>query len=77
MKYKKILFATLFSLVALSLSLFAQAPLSDNMAASGVLGQADFVTATTGATASTMNNAFGVAVDPTTGKLFVADRNNS
>ncbi|MDP1721570.1 MAG: NHL repeat-containing protein, partial [Candidatus Gottesmanbacteria bacterium] len=47
------------------------------MAASGVLGQADFVTATTGATASTMNNAFGVAVDPTTGKLFVADRNNS
>jgi DNA-binding beta-propeller fold protein YncE len=48
-----------------------------NMPASGVLGQLDFVTRTTGKTASTMNNVFGVAVDPTTGKLFVADRNNN
>ena len=64
-------------LAAISLSAFAQAPLSSNMAASGVLGQATLITNTFGATASTMNNAFGIAVDPTTGKLFVADRNNS
>ncbi len=50
---------------------------TDNLAASGVLGQTDLVTRTTGNTSSTMNNAFGVAVDPTTGKLFVADRNNN
>ncbi len=78
MKYKKILFAALFSLVAISLSLFAQAPLSDNMAASGVLGASDFVTNTNYASASTTTLAepFCVAIDPTTGKLFVADRDN-
>jgi sugar lactone lactonase YvrE len=64
-------------IAGISLSLFAQAPLSDNMSASGALGQADLVTGTAGSTSTTMSNAFGVAVDPTTGKLFVADRNNN
>jgi len=73
----KRLVATLLLLVALCLSAFAQAPLTDNMPATGVLGQVDFVTRTTGKTSSTMNNAFGVAIDPTTGKLFIADRNNN
>ena len=75
--YSKGLIAALLVVLAISLSAYAQAPLSNNMPASGVLGQVDFVTRTTGKTASTMNNAFGVTVDPTTGKLFVADRNNN
>ena len=69
--------AAVFLLAALSLSSYAQAPLSNNMPANGVLGQATLITNAVGATASGMNNAFGIAVDPTTGKLFVADRNNS
>ncbi len=48
-----------------------------NQTAVGVLGQVDLVSRVTGKTASSMNNAFGVAVDPATGKLFVADRNNN
>ncbi len=75
--HSKRLFAALFLIAAMSFPVFAQAPLSNNMPASGVLGQTNFVTRTTGKTASTMNNAFGVAVDLTTGKLFVADRNNN
>jgi DNA-binding beta-propeller fold protein YncE len=75
--HRKRLVAVLLFLAAACLSVFAQAPLTDNMPAGGVLGQADFVTRTTGKTSSTMNNAFGVAIDPTTGKLFVADRNNN
>ena len=77
MRLNKILFATMLMMVAISLSGYAQAPLSDNMPASGVLGQASFVTSASATTNKTMNNAFGVAIDPTTGKLFVADRNNS
>ena len=75
--HSKRLFAALLFVVATSLPAYAQAPLSDNMPASGVLGQPDFVTRAPGKTASMMNNAFGVAIDPTTGKLFVADRNNN
>jgi DNA-binding beta-propeller fold protein YncE len=48
-----------------------------NTAAAGVLGQSGFITSASGKGATGMNNAFGVAVDPTTGKLFVADRNNN
>jgi len=69
--------AALLLLVAVSLTSYAQAPLSNNMPANGVLGQATLITNAAGATASGMNNAFGIAVDPTTGKLFVADRNNN
>jgi sugar lactone lactonase YvrE len=60
------------------ISLRAQLPLSTNMAASGVLGAPDFVTNTNYATPSTTTLAepAGVAVDPLTGKLFVADRDN-
>jgi sugar lactone lactonase YvrE len=72
----RILFAAALFCV-LHVSTLAQAPLSDNLPASGVLGQTDLVSRTNGYTAGTMNNAFGVAVDPATGKLFVADRNNN
>ena len=77
MKFTRLLFVVAVLLTALNWTVYGQAPLTDNMAASGVLGQVDLVTRTTGKTASTMNNAFGVAIDPTTGKLFVADRNNN
>ncbi|MCK7518787.1 MAG: hypothetical protein MZV64_14210 [Ignavibacteriales bacterium] len=47
------------------------------MPASGVLGQIDFTSSTSGTTSSKLNAPSGVAVDPTTGKLFVADRYNN
>lgn len=74
----KRLFLLLTLLVSISISVSAQVPLANNMPASGVLGTTDFVTNTNYAapTASTLAEPFCVAVDPTTGKLFVADRDN-
>lgn len=72
----KKLFTVLFLLAATSLVLHAQVPLSNNMPASGVLGQTDFVSLASGLTASTLNTPKGIAIDPTTGKLFVADYEN-
>jgi len=48
------------------------------MPANGVLGTTDFVTNTgyTSPTDTTLAEPFCVAIDPTTGKLFVADRDN-
>jgi DNA-binding beta-propeller fold protein YncE/predicted esterase len=57
--------------------MFAQSPLFDNMPASGVLGQFNFNTNSSGTTAGTLSSPSGVAVDPVTGKLFVADRYNN
>jgi sugar lactone lactonase YvrE len=76
MKQNKLLFAVFFFLTSISLSVYAQLPLSNNMPALGVLGQTDFVTNTSGLTASTLNGPKGIAIDPTTGKLFVADYEN-
>ena len=76
MKQNKLLFAVFFFLTSISLSVYAQLPLSNNMPAVGVLGQTDFVTNTSGLTASTLNGPKGIAIDPTTGKLFVADYEN-
>ena len=73
----RILAVPLLLLGVLCLTASGQTPLTDNMPANGVLGQATLITNTAGTTASGMTNAFGVAIDPTTGKLFVADRNNS
>ncbi len=73
---KKFVVAVLL-FVATGLTAFAQAPLSDNMPASGVLGQGTMVGRLPGNIGGEMNNAFGVAIDPTTGSLFVADRNNN
>lgn len=42
-----------------------------------VLGQTSFTTSTQNVTATTMWNPTGVAVDPITGKVYVADRNNN
>ncbi len=49
---------------------------TNGQAALIVLGQPNFSTNTTGTTAATMKVAQGVGVDPTTGKLFVADSSN-
>ena len=60
-----------------NVSAYGQLPLSNNMPASGVLGQLDFTTSAFGTTSSTLQAPSGVAVDPTTGKLFVVDRYNN
>ena len=72
-----IVYTFLFFCLSLSASLIAQSPLVNNMPASGVLGQIDFTSSTSGTTSSKLNAPSGVAVDPTTGKLFVADRYNN
>ena len=72
-----IVYTSLFFCLLLSASLIAQSPLVNNMPASGVLGQIDFTSSTSGTTSSKLNAPSGVAVDPTTGKLFVADRYNN
>ena len=78
MKHFKKNFAILFLLTAISIAIYPQVPISDFMPANGVLGTTDFVTNTGYASPSTTTLAepFCVAVDPTTGKLFVADRDN-
>jgi sugar lactone lactonase YvrE len=60
-----------------SLPAFAQVPLSNYLPATGVIGHADFTTGTSGTTVSTLQAPSGVAVDPTTGKLFIVDRYNN
>jgi DNA-binding beta-propeller fold protein YncE len=50
---------------------------TNGQSADVVLGQADFTSSNSGTTSSTMNTLQGVAVDPTTGKVFVADNYNS
>jgi predicted esterase/DNA-binding beta-propeller fold protein YncE len=57
--------------------LYAQFPLSNNMPASGVLGQLNFTTGIPGTTSGTLNAPSGVAVDPVTNKIFIADRYNN
>jgi len=47
------------------------------MPANGVLGQLNFTSGLSGTTSSNLNAPSGVAVDPTTGKLFVVDRYNN
>lgn len=74
MKYR-FNFALLFSVC--TFSLFAQSPLINNMPATGVLGQSNFTANASGVSSNSLNSPSGVAVDPTTGKLFVVDRYNN
>lgn len=53
------------------------AAFTDFQYASLVLGQANFMSSAEDTTANGMLNPVGVAVDPTTGKLFVADNGNN
>ncbi len=54
----------------------AYAQFVDGQAAVGVLGQPDFTSKASGVSASALNGPNGVAIDSTTGKLFVVDRAN-
>lgn len=56
-------------------SVFSQ--ITTGMAATGVIGQADFTSGGSGTSATTLKGPNGVAVDPTSGKLFVVDRSNN
>ncbi|HAV23313.1 MAG TPA: hypothetical protein DCX46_07440, partial [Bacteroidetes bacterium] len=67
----------LYVLCLFSGPISAQAPLSNGMPASGVLGQPNFTSSLPGVSASSLNSPAGVAVDPTTGKVFVVDRYNN
>jgi len=73
----KIKFILILFILLLSNTLFAQSPVINNMPASGVIGQLNFTSGLSGTTASNLNAPSGIAVDPTTGKLFVVDRYNN
>ncbi len=67
----------LVSLFVISGALSAQSPLFNNMPAAGVLGQPNFTSNSSGTTSGSLRSPAGVAVDPTTGKVFVVDRYNN
>lgn len=77
MKHLNVQQTLLLLLLMVQRSAYGQLPLTNNMAASGVLGQPDFTTSTFGTTSAALHAPSGVAVDPTTGKLFVVDRYNN
>jgi sugar lactone lactonase YvrE len=68
-----VLLLALMTAAALAPSALA---LTNGQPASLVLGQSDFVNSISAATQSGMNQPQGVAVDPTTGKVFVVDALN-
>ena len=78
MKFTRLLFVVAVLLTALTWSVYGQVPLSDNMPASGILGYTSFTSPpkVVDTAANHMDMPKGIAVDPTTGKLFVADYNN-
>jgi sugar lactone lactonase YvrE len=51
--------------------------IQSSQSAENALGQAQFNTNSVGTSATTMNGPIGVAVDPTTGKVFVSDSTNN
>lgn len=67
----------LFCFLLLNPLLYSQSPLRNYMPADGVLGQPNFETGGSGTSAVNLYAPSGVAVDPLTGKLFVADRYNN
>lgn len=66
-----------FLLVALfTLSISRADQFASGQSAISVLGQTDFVSGSSGNSPNRFNNPEAVAVDPTTGKVFVADSSN-
>lgn len=63
-------------LPAITVSAAAPTDWSNFQAADVVLGQPNFTSNTAGTTASIMNDAEAIAIDPISGKLFVADEHN-
>lgn len=74
---RRILRFFLFAFAVFVLNIEAQTPLSNNMPASGVLGQENFFSNSAGTSSSMLNAPSGVAIDPSSGKLFVVDRYNN
>lgn len=76
MKVRFVFFVCFLSVCVAAPGLIGQT-FTNGQNANGVLGQTSF----TGGTASNLSNRLngpnGVAIDPTTGKIFVADRNNN
>jgi sugar lactone lactonase YvrE len=60
----------------LAVASLVQAQITDNPTAAMQLGQADFTTRVAGISAGEFNGPSGIAIDPTSGKLFVSDRAN-
>jgi len=78
MTSRKLLAAVLSALALLLAGTGALAQFSNGQPAVGVLGPTDLVTRPAAATTdSRFNGPNGVAIDPLTGKLFVADRGNN
>jgi hypothetical protein len=77
---RRLLFFAHAGRILLVLALFAQvvstAAFTNGQAASLVLGQTNFTSSTVATTASGMNQPTGLAVDPTSGKVFVVDYSN-
>ena len=73
MKQKTIL-GILFLVSAIFIPQVSRAELLD---ATNVLGQSDFISNTSATTQNGMNRPYGLALDSTHGRLFVADENNS
>src|SRR5258708_6269094 len=67
----------LSALAFASVALTAHAAFVNHQAALSVLGQSNFTTVLAGAvTSSTLNAPEGVAIDPSTGKVFISDSSN-
>ncbi|MBI5030660.1 MAG: cadherin-like beta sandwich domain-containing protein [Chloroflexi bacterium] len=79
MKTRILFISLIVLLVSVSVPRIASAlsPWVNGQAANLVLGQADFSTKTFGSTSSKFYVPYAVAVDPSTGKLFVADYVNN
>src|SRR6476469_4344861 len=67
----------LLALALFALLLSTAAAFTNGQAASLVLGQPDFTSSPQATTASRMDQPTGVAIDPTSGKVFVADCSNN
>lgn len=67
---------TILLLAILAIAGIAQAQITDFPNALLQLGQVDFTTNVAGLSDSTFNGPSGIAIDPTTGKLFISDRAN-
>ncbi|NUN10294.1 MAG: T9SS type A sorting domain-containing protein [Ignavibacteriaceae bacterium] len=61
----------------ISLALNINAQVMNGMLADGLLGQTDYITATSGLTDAKFNGPSSIAIDPLTRKVFIADRANN
>jgi len=65
------------TLLILSSVSFLNAQYYNNPNTDGILGQVDFISKNSGTSSTLLNGPNGIAIDPTSGKLFVVDRANN